>query len=88
MSKPMLVTWPFVMLLLDYWPLGRMQNAECRMQNAQATTRTRTTHHALTLHVSRILSSCSWKSFPSLPSRRGERRDLPGAAAGGCFGGG
>ena len=36
MSKPMLVTWPFVMLLLDYWPLGRMQNAECRMQNAEA----------------------------------------------------
>lgn len=23
MSKPMLVTWPFVMLLLDYWPLQR-----------------------------------------------------------------
>jgi Flp pilus assembly protein TadD len=23
MSKPMLVTWPFVMLLLDYWPLKR-----------------------------------------------------------------
>ena len=23
MSKPMLVTWPFVLLLLDYWPLGR-----------------------------------------------------------------
>ena len=29
MSKAMLVTWPFVMLLLDYWPLGRMKNAEC-----------------------------------------------------------
>ena len=29
MSKPMLVTVPFVLLLLDYWPLGRMQNAEC-----------------------------------------------------------
>ena len=28
MSKPMLVTWPFVMLLLDYWPLGRMADAE------------------------------------------------------------
>jgi Flp pilus assembly protein TadD len=27
MSKPMLVTWPFVMLLLDYWPLGRFQTA-------------------------------------------------------------
>jgi Flp pilus assembly protein TadD len=25
MSKPMLVTWPFVMLLLDYWPLDRMR---------------------------------------------------------------
>ncbi len=24
MSKPMLVTWPFVMLLLDFWPLRRM----------------------------------------------------------------
>jgi tetratricopeptide (TPR) repeat protein len=28
MSKPMLVTWPLVMLLLDYWPLGRFQT--CR----------------------------------------------------------
>lgn len=25
MSKPMLVTWPFVMLLLDYWPLNRIK---------------------------------------------------------------
>lgn len=24
MSKPMLVTWPFVLLLLDYWPLRRI----------------------------------------------------------------
>ena len=31
LSKPMLVTVPFVLLLLDYWPLGRMLNAECRM---------------------------------------------------------
>ena len=23
MSKPMLVTWPFLLLLLDHWPLGR-----------------------------------------------------------------
>lgn len=27
MSKPMLVTVPFVLLLLDYWPLGRLQRA-------------------------------------------------------------
>lgn len=24
MAKPMLVTWPLVMLLLDFWPLGRL----------------------------------------------------------------
>ena len=30
MSKPMLVTWPCVMLLLDYWPLRRMPKAEPR----------------------------------------------------------
>jgi protein O-mannosyl-transferase len=28
MSKPMVVTLPFVLLLLDYWPLGRMGGAE------------------------------------------------------------
>jgi len=61
MSKAMLVTWPFVMLLLDYWPLRRMQNAECRMQNAEVSD----THPAprpsphvsrFTFHVSRITS--------------------------------
>jgi tetratricopeptide (TPR) repeat protein len=26
MSKPMLVTWPFVMLLLDFWPLQRVSS--------------------------------------------------------------
>lgn len=26
MSKPMLVTWPFVLLLLDYWPLERFRS--------------------------------------------------------------
>jgi tetratricopeptide (TPR) repeat protein len=30
MSKPMLVTWPIVMLLLDFWPLGRVSSVECR----------------------------------------------------------
>ena len=27
MAKPMLVTLPFVLILLDYWPLGRVKNA-------------------------------------------------------------
>lgn len=30
MSKAMIVTLPFVMLLLDYWPLGRLNNPGCR----------------------------------------------------------
>jgi tetratricopeptide (TPR) repeat protein len=33
MSKPMLVTWPFVMLLLDFWPLQRVRSAACGMGN-------------------------------------------------------
>ena len=33
MSKPMLVTLPFVLLLLDYWPLGRWK--DCRVGRAQ-----------------------------------------------------
>ena len=33
MSKPMLVTWPLVLLLLDYWPLKRMPNSEFRIRN-------------------------------------------------------
>ena len=35
MSKPMLVTLPFVLLLLDYWPLNRMQEAEGRRQEGK-----------------------------------------------------
>ncbi len=30
LAKPMLVTWPFVMLLLDYWPLGRVNGQPAR----------------------------------------------------------
>ncbi len=34
MSKPMLVTLPFVLLLLDYWPLNR--SAECGVRSAES----------------------------------------------------
>jgi tetratricopeptide (TPR) repeat protein len=30
LAKPMLVTLPFIMLLLDYWPLGRLFNTNSR----------------------------------------------------------
>src|SRR5262249_52041547 len=29
---PMLVTWPFLMLLLDYWPLERVTGIEAKME--------------------------------------------------------
>jgi len=38
MSKPMLVTWPFVMLLLDYWPLGRLRTTDHGLQRGLRTT--------------------------------------------------
>jgi tetratricopeptide (TPR) repeat protein len=36
MSKPMLVTWPFVMLLLDYWPLKRVAGCKLKVTGPQA----------------------------------------------------
>ena len=79
MSKAMLVTWPFVLLLLDYWPLGRMQNAECRMQPSEVEGRLHGpgnveasgTHHAPRnpLHVSRFTfhpSRFTHHAFPLL----------------------
>jgi tetratricopeptide (TPR) repeat protein len=32
LAKPMLVTWPFLMLLLDYWPLRRLQRLDASNQ--------------------------------------------------------
>ena len=36
MSKPMLVTWPAVMLLLDYWPLGSVAQGRARSWSQRA----------------------------------------------------
>ena len=66
LSKPMVVTLPCVLLLLDYWPLRRMKKVECRMQNAESGD----TDHAPrnTLHVSRFTfrSRQSQSFFPLL----------------------
>ena len=35
LAKPMLVTWPLVMLLLDYWPLRRWQSAKSKAQRGK-----------------------------------------------------
>lgn len=44
MAKPMLVSLPFVLLLLDYWPLGRIRLGQ--PLHAGATTRSATTHNS------------------------------------------
>ena len=49
MSKPMLVTVPFILLLLDYWPLARLRwhSLESKVSSPESTeAATRTTHHA------------------------------------------
>ena len=38
MAKPMLVTLPFVMLLLDYWPLGRIPDYQFRIPDLKRLT--------------------------------------------------
>ena len=35
LSKPMLVTTPFILLLLDYWPLSRSQRSQVRGQKSE-----------------------------------------------------
>jgi len=41
LSKPMLVTTPVILLLLDYWPLGREQKTQDRGQQTTSGTRCR-----------------------------------------------
>jgi tetratricopeptide (TPR) repeat protein len=36
MAKPMVVTLPFVLLLVDFWPLGRITDYEWRMANSES----------------------------------------------------
>ena len=57
MSKPMLVTWPFVMLLLDYWPLGRFSVATAlsRRAGAEATNHVGAPRHSEAVTVGRLI---------------------------------
>ena len=49
MSKPMLVTLPFVLLLLDYWPLGRLASIGCRVSGMRGLSSLVTRHSSLLL---------------------------------------
>jgi hypothetical protein len=59
MSKPTLVPLPFLLLLLDYWPLGRMQNTGT--SNAQHATR-------LTFHVSLLVEKLPFLALSAASS--------------------
>ena len=63
MSKPMLVTVPFVLLLLDFWPLRRWEDLGPQTTDyGQRTTRATSDHASrITHHVSRPpLPSAAW----------------------------
>ena len=76
MSKPMLVTWPFVMLLLDYWPLGCRSSAEAATSDLPA------------LSCRATLARLLGEDPVLCPCGGGERRDLRGAEARRRCGGG
>ncbi len=54
MSKPMLVTWPFVLLLLDYWPLRRLEPSP---RNSQLSTALRLVGEKIPFFVLAAVSS-------------------------------
>jgi tetratricopeptide (TPR) repeat protein len=56
LAKPMLVTFPFVLLLLDYWPLGR------RHQSPFLLMREKLPFFALTM-ISSVITFCVQKSW-------------------------
>jgi protein O-mannosyl-transferase len=56
LAKPMLVTWPFVMLLLDYWPLGRLVNPSAREPQRAAS------HREAATGIARLV----WEKVPLL----------------------
>ncbi len=65
MCKPMLVTLPLVLLLLDYWPLGRVTSDGWRVAGSDS----RLTPHAsrFTSHVSRLTPQINHLLLEKLP---------------------
>jgi hypothetical protein len=63
MAKPMAVTLPFVLLLLDYWPLGRNRPGDCETGRRGDKTTRHDAHFGACLPVSQ---SPSLQVFPRL----------------------
>ncbi|MGB7768995.1 MAG: tetratricopeptide repeat protein [Verrucomicrobiia bacterium] len=81
MAKPMLVTLPFVLLLLDYWPLQRVPNFELRWSHWARLIREKWPFFVLTIASCMVTSIAQQRSMafvassnyslPSLPARVG-----------------
>jgi Flp pilus assembly protein TadD len=80
MSKPMLVTLPFVLLLLDVWPLGRVSFAGVQLDGKRSDTRTARAQTALALIREKIplfvLAACSSVITLLVQSRGGAVRPI------------
>jgi len=62
MSKPMLVTLPFLLLLLDYWPLSRMRDPSSDIRRRLLT---------LVLEKIPLIALCAVSSFVTFLAQRG-----------------
>jgi len=70
MSKPMVVTLPFILLLLDFWPLRRIANCELRIANLIPLMLEKIPFFILTIAscaVTRLVQSGALWSATSLP---------------------
>jgi protein O-mannosyl-transferase len=82
MSKPMLVTWPFVMLLLDYWPLERLIASGTATvstplpRRSIAQTGAKTGHHLVTEKLPFFVLTAASCAVTYLAQNRGAVRSL------------
>jgi protein O-mannosyl-transferase len=77
LAKPTLVTLPFVLLLLDYWPLGRLKAAEQPVATPRQTKRSRRA-------AEQPVAKATLISGPLLLRRLGEKIPFFAAAAAFC----
>ena len=80
MAKPMLVTFPALLLLLDAWPLRRLRDAEGLARPARATRRSSSRRLPL-LALSAVSVVDHLRRAGGRRSRLGRRADLPAVSA-------
>lgn len=76
MAKPMVITLPFVLLLLDYWPLERMQLGGVQRGSANASGVHRTALSRLLLEKIPLLFLSAGSAWITLKAQRAAERTL------------